>query len=130
MLYSMSEVKRARAARAKVQTESQIVSAILAAFKLQKVRAWKVNAGTILGEHKGKRWAVRGAPKGTPDILVHLRGPFWGLIEVKRPGKRLSDDQETWHKEARAEGILVDWCTSVAGAQAIRHGWLTKVFGR
>jgi hypothetical protein len=35
--------------------------------------------------------------KGVPDLLVGFRGSIW-LLEVKRPGEHLRDEQETWHR--------------------------------
>jgi hypothetical protein len=55
---------------------------------------------------------------GCPDILVGFRGANY-LIEIKRPGKRLRQNQRDWHNNWRGEVTTVrsiDEALRVVGA--------------
>jgi hypothetical protein len=107
----MASVKRVRAKRA-ARPEKVAQNAFLEALALKGVRAWRVNAGSILGSYtskktgKSKSWMVKGAPKGTPDTQVHIWGSVFAFIEFKRPGEALNEDQRKWHAWAKEHGVL------------------------
>ena len=64
------------------------------------------------GEHRVRGGYLRCASNGTPDrVVVGL-----GWIEIKRPGEKLSDDQEDWHRRAIARGARVAVVRSVQEA--------------
>jgi hypothetical protein len=121
-LKHMTSVK---SVRAKLQTEAQIQKAILTALELKGRMAWRINSGTILGSYRSKSgqqstWAVKGAPTGTPDIIVHLNdripGSRFAFLEVKRPGGKLRPEQREWFAKAERAGVLRELVTSVEEA--------------
>src|SRR3990167_1736236 len=81
----------------KTQTPSEhdIQTIILEYLKLRGHYCKRVNTGAFRGEHNGKRWFVRTAPKGTLDIDGVQRGTGRGFaIEVKSKYGKLSPEQE------------------------------------
>ncbi len=101
-------------AKPPTDTEAAIQSAILTAFELRRIRAWRVNSGSIFVPYttksapgRKKTRVIHGAPKGTPDLQVHVAGPVWAFGEIKRPGGSLNPDQVAWHAWAEREGVLV-----------------------
>ena len=102
--------------------ETPIVKAILEALALRGIWAWRTNSGTIVGSHKGKDWVVRGAPSGTPDILLVLNGRLCGL-EVKTEDGKLRASQQRWADKARKNGVGYGVARSVSEALAIVEFW-------
>ncbi len=114
--------------------ETPIVKAALELLNGMGYFAWKLNSGDRFGEYTSKktgqtsRWRIRGCPPGTPDIIVRLGrasapSPTWAFLEAKRPGGKRSEDQEAWHREARAAGVLVETIESAADALRIVRQW-------
>lgn len=64
----------------------------------------RVNCGTFKG-FSGS--IVKGAPKGTPDLLGYLPGGRMLAAEVKTAAGRLSPEQTAWRVAAKAHGVLV-----------------------
>ena len=52
------------------------------------------------GSHRVARGYVHGAPEGTPDLCVLVRGGRTVWMEVKLPGQKLSPEQKLWHERA------------------------------
>lgn len=48
-------------------------------------------------------WQPVNRQKGMPDLIIPYAGITW-LIEVKKPGEDLSDDQRAWHHAWHAAG--------------------------
>lgn len=74
--------------------ESSIQKAVLDYLALRKIYAFRVNTqGVPLHDGSGK---YRPAPqKGVADILAILKpSGRWLAVECKRPGAKLTDDQE------------------------------------
>jgi hypothetical protein len=56
---------------------------------------------------------------GCPDLLVGFRGVNY-LLEVKRPGKKLRQNQRKWHDDWRGGAVVVrsiDDALQAVGAQ-------------
>jgi len=53
--------------------------------------------------------------RGIPDILFIYKGETY-LIEVKKPGAKLNDNQEVFHKACRNQGVLVNIFYSIDDA--------------
>jgi hypothetical protein len=65
---------------------------------------------------KGRRieyWIPVHRQKGMPDLICPILGVTW-LVEVKKPGESLSDDQEAWHKA---------WIAAGGGPIAVVHSY-------
>jgi len=69
--------------------EKDIQNAIMDWLKLKGWYALRINSGAQFKENsKGKKYMIRLAPPGTPDIIACTpKGRFIG-IEVKRPGNK------------------------------------------
>lgn len=48
-------------------------------------------------------WQPINRQKGMPDLIIPYSGITW-LVEVKKPGEDLSDDQKAWHAAWLAAG--------------------------
>ena len=87
-------------------TETEIQKDIMDYLKLKGIKAWRNNSGQA-------RYNIKLAPNGTPDIIGYLpNGKFLG-IEVKKPKKKLSPDQELWHSQAILAGCVIITARSV-----------------
>jgi hypothetical protein len=80
-----------RKRKEKGPSETQLQTEILDVLNSNGFRAIRINSGLARGLYGG---VIHLAPKGTPDILI--QHPY-GWVEVKRPGEKLNDDQQTWH---------------------------------
>jgi hypothetical protein len=85
-------------------SETDLVRNILAALKMRGYWAWRVNSGvTVLGTGANKR-VIRGAPAGTPDILVVLQGGRLFGLEAKTAKGRQNAAQKAWEAKAKLHG--------------------------
>ena len=84
-------------------SEHEIQSAILGFLEMKHIFHFRSNTGAFAGEYKGKKRFVRFGRKGAPDIFAVVNGLAIG-IEVKRPGKGLSEDQQAFCEEFRRAG--------------------------
>lgn len=92
--------------------EKDIQRDILAYLKLRKIMAWR-NQTTGIYDTKRKTFRANQTMKGVPDILGILpNGQFLG-IEVKRPGGKLSAEQQMFGAYARLAGAKCFVATSV-----------------
>ena len=112
-----------------------IMRACLDLLEAERVRHWRMNSGVtfIVGEN-GRKRAIRGHEKGTPDILMlplmpfgrNLYGddyavrPVW--CEVKRPGEKQTIEQHRFFEEADCNGEL---CLLITDAQQLAD-WLRE----
>lgn len=133
-------------------SESTIVSAILRALQLKGVWAWRNNSGlTVLpGQSKSGRRVIKGAPAGSPDILLviphrfthtrpvtidghehgrieppRLLAPLCG-IEVKSATGKQSETQLAWQAKAESFGVRYGIARSVSDALKLVDGWSGK----
>lgn len=83
----------------KIDSEHSIQASILDYLKLKGVFAYRNNVGAV---KIGKRFIRFGMP-GAPDIVAVVSGHYFG-IEVKKPGKPLSDAQQAFCDVLRAAG--------------------------
>lgn len=76
-----------------IEKESDIVKAILDWLHYNHFKCWRNNSGAHFVSSKGKDYAIRMAPAGTPDIIgLSKQGKFIG-IEVKRKRGIVSVEQ-------------------------------------
>jgi hypothetical protein len=79
----------------KIRSEASVKRAIQHALKAMGVICFRMNSGKMIIEHKGRRRMISMAPAGTADILAFVGPqPLW--IEVKRPGGKLTREQEAF----------------------------------
>lgn len=101
------------------ESESSIQRKILEALKAKRVLAWRINSGTVrVGAHY-----VKGAPNGTPDIVVHLGNSEFGWLEVKKVGGKLEPSQVEWHAKAEELGIVHGVVESLEEALLLISVW-------
>lgn len=110
-----------------------MVAAILKALALKGIWAWRANSGTqvIAASKRARRRAIKGAPAGTPDILLVLRrvpgcdddvGALCGLEVKSETGtQRLS--QKAWQAKAERHGVRYAVVRSVREALAAVEAW-------
>lgn len=75
-------------------TETEIQKNIIGYLRIKGFYAQRINSGMTVLMYKGKKRVIRGADKGTPDILACIYGYFVG-IEVKNGIKEV----EKFHKK-------------------------------
>lgn len=98
-------------------TESDWQRKLIDALAYLDCWAIRINSGGV----KARNGFYRGAPDGTPDILVMLRGGRLLWLELKEPGKVLRDSQVKWHARAAEMGIRVVKVESVReGLDAVK----------
>lgn len=106
-------------------TEHEIQSQILDWLRIEKIFHYRNNTGAFSGEYKGKRWFARFGKKGAPDIVAVHRGLYIG-IEVKRPGKPLSPEQEAFRCELESHKGIYVWATKLEDVQELFRNIVTK----
>jgi hypothetical protein len=93
----------------KGERESDIVKACLAYLRLRGAVVFRVNGGalTVSGPEGRRRFVRFTSARGCSDLVAVLppAGRFAG-IEVKRPGGRLTADQESFLAAVRRAGGL------------------------
>lgn len=100
---------------AKPQLEKDIQSAICDYLQLKRYFFWRQNtAPTVQKNDSG--WFFRKMPKhsrrGVPDIIVIRKGTVI-FLEVKRPGGKLSPDQEDFKDDCIRESVQYHVVTSI-----------------
>jgi hypothetical protein len=132
---------RAPGGRRRSGKESPRVTAILRALALRGIWAWRANSGTqvIAATVRTGRRVIKGAPAGTPDILLVLpvrvvgsgrlpdafqyAGSLCGL-EVKADDGRQRPSQRAWQAKAERHGVRYAVVRSVIEALAVVDRWL------
>ncbi len=114
-------------------SESQLVNAILKALAYRIIWAWRANAGTqvLNATSKARRRIIRGAPAGTPDILLVLptqrvNGSLCAALhglEVKTATGRQLPTQAAWQAKAERHGVNYAVVRSVSEALALVEKW-------
>lgn len=101
-------------------TETDLARAVLQALERRRIWAWRVNSG----DRKIGRSIIRGAPSGTPDILVVLapEGRLGGL-ECKAPKGKQRPSQEQWEAKAKEHGVGYALVRSVGEALRAVEEW-------
>lgn len=107
-----------QARRAKGPSETALSKAIRDALEATGAWVLRVNSGMIQLRHGG--W-MHLAPKGTPDVLVLAPVKAW--LEVKRPGEKLTAEQELTHARLVEAGWHVGVAHSVGEALELVRGW-------
>lgn len=120
--------------------ESALVTAILRTLQLRGVFCWRANSGTqvIKATSRSRRRVIKGAPAGTPDILLvlpklvggdeysrlamRIDGFLCGL-EVKTATGRQQPSQRAWQAKAEASGVRYSVVRSVREALATVEAW-------
>lgn len=104
-------------ARLPSATESEIQAAIIEYLNYQPgVRVWRRNVGAMAGSHNGRKWFVRFGAKGMADIEGIGPGGRHIEIEVKRAGKKPTQEQLDWLEDCRVCGAIAFWADSLESA--------------
>ena len=103
-------------ARAKAQTETQIVRAILDYLAANRIMAWRNNTGAAMNP-AGR--LVRFGTPGMPDIAGVLPGGRALFLEVKRRHGRVSPEQDRMRTRLVEAGALVSIVHGIAEVRAI-----------
>lgn len=74
---------------------------------MRQILAWRNNTGMIPLKRGDKTYMIRNGVKGAPDIIGCLDNGRFLALEVKRPGKGPSPDQEVFLKKLADRGALV-----------------------
>lgn len=101
--------------------ESAILRAVMDWLAASRIFAVRMNSGTQIGSHKGKKWAIHMNAPGTADVLAFVtrrRGwfdspsgpdythdcvmPFW--LEIKAADGKQSEMQKGFQAQVEAEG--------------------------
>jgi hypothetical protein len=125
-------------------SESTLVTAILKALQLKGVWAWRVNSGghVLKAEGGHARAIVKGAPAGTPDILLVIKKPNTDVtltpegfaiqdaplgmlcgLEVKSATGKLRASQVAWQAKAARHGVRYGVARSVSEALELVRVW-------
>jgi hypothetical protein len=92
--------------------EHDVQTAIIRAFQRLGIYVLRINAGSR--SHK-----MRGAPAGTSDLLVVLRGGRAAWIEVKKPGEKPTAAQSEFLSARAKDGCITGVARSVVDALRI-----------
>ena len=87
--------------------ESDAQKQIMDWLRLYRIFHYRQNTGGMSGAYKGKRWFVRFAKPGAPDIIAVVNGLYVG-IEVKASDGKQSDKQREFQAELEAaQGVYI-----------------------
>ena len=98
--------------------EAQVQKACLEFLSWKGIFHWRNNSGGVVADYTNKQGQtksrfMRYGHSGSSDIIaVYPGGRMW-LIEVKRPGGLLSDNQISFLARARQRGAIVTIAESV-----------------
>ncbi len=108
-------------------SETILVRAVLQALALRRIWSWRNNSGlTVLGAAKSRR-VIKGAPAGSPDVLLILPGGRLAGIECKTKTGTMLPSQVAWAEKAKRHGVRYGVVRSVSGALALLDRWLVEV---
>ena len=99
--------------------EAAVKRAVTDLLEAEKINYYRMNSGNIVLKGKNGYRAIKLNPKGTPDLLCHLKKsitpyyetPMVCWVEVKAPGKSPTDEQHAFGVAARLRGetwLVVD----------------------
>lgn len=99
--------------RAAVPLEREIQASILEYLHVKKIFCWRNNSGVnFLQNGQGKFRAIRIGLPGSSDILGVMPDGRFLAIEVKRPGKKPTPEQEAFlHEIASRGGVAFVACS-------------------
>ena len=97
--------------RKRVPLESDVLRAILQYLRLHKDVAWVARMNTGAMEVQGRY--VKFAFKGCSDIIGQMRDGRFLAVEVKRPGKIPSANQDSFLRMVNQHGGLAFWADDV-----------------
>jgi hypothetical protein len=98
--------------------EAQVQKACLEFLSWKGIFHWRNNSGGVAASYTDKqgnsksRWLSYGKVGSSDLLAIYPGGRMW-LIEVKRPGGRLSDSQISFLARARQRGAIVTIAESV-----------------
>ena len=95
--------------------EKEIQKQILAALEIAGIFCWRQNQGTVAHaktNRHARRFVRFTSKKGVSDIIGCLPDGKFLAIEVKRPGGKLTADQEGFLQDVEAHGgvVVVAYC--------------------
>jgi hypothetical protein len=100
-------------------TETALVAQLKQYLELAGALVIRVNSGAFAGSHNGKKWFVKlNSEPGCSDLLACYRGRFVAL-EVKRPGKKATPEQESFLAAVEAAGGLAAVVTGIEDVQQL-----------
>ena len=110
-------------------SEAEILRSILDYLAARLIFAVRMNSGTQIGSHKGKKWAIHMNAAGTADILALPRracafnpqvcnrlAALW--IEVKTATGKQSELQKSFQAQVEAEGHRYILARSIEDVEA------------
>ena len=102
-----------------IETKIQIeLWKVIEAYRMPGVRIWHVPNGERRDIKTAKRLKEMGVVPGVPDFHYFARRKF-GVLELKKPGGKLSKDQIRFMDDADAQGFRCDVAYSVIEAARI-----------
>ena len=104
----------------RTQSETQLSKSIRDALESMGVWVERLQSGKIKLRHG---WLHCCSP-GTPDMLCLW--PTVAFLEIKLPGRKLSQEQADWHRRARTAGLEVHRVESVEEAMEHAKRWLSE----
>lgn len=98
--------------------EAQVQKACLEFLAWKQIFHWRNNSGGVVADYTNKQGQtksrfMRYGHSGSSDIIAIYPGGRMWLIEVKRPGGALSDNQISFLAHARQRGAIVTIAESV-----------------
>lgn len=110
-------------------SETDLVNGALRALELRRIWAWRANSGTTVLKTTKSRRVIKGAPAGTPDVLLILPGGRLAGIELKSPTGRVRSTQKIWSEKAKRHGVRWGVARSVSEVMRLIDKWLFEVGG-
>jgi hypothetical protein len=104
-------------------SETDLVRNVIAALKAKHVWAWRANSGTTVLSDGPSRRVIKGAPAGTPDILVVLPGGRLCGLECKVGNGKQRPTQVLWQRKAERNGVRYAVVRSVSEALRAVEIW-------
>lgn len=105
-----------------IPLEKDIQDAVCQYLALKKHFFWRQNTAPTV-QKSADGWAFRKmgkyAMKGIPDVIVLVSGGFFVGLEIKRPGKKLSEDQVEFKRRCDEIGAEYHLITSIEDLKVI-----------
>lgn len=86
-------------------TEKHVTEQVIGWLKAHSCYCVRLNSG-LISTPDGRRMRI--GERGLPDWII-LRDKRYFFLELKRPGKTLSPDQESWFEFAKRGGYPAIW---------------------
>lgn len=114
----------------KMTPEGYVKQAVMQYLTLKKIFFLRVNSGSMLTEHNGKKRRIAMGEKGTADLLVILgqgddycdypashKRVYW--LEIKSPTGKQSPAQKEFQKQREADGHRYALIRSIGDLQKL-----------